>query len=77
MPSGAAVRWSNEFTGSIMPYARTLITVLALSLLAVSDDDAALRREERRVLGDAIFSSGHPSMQLLNPKIVELFLSLP
>ena len=41
------------------------------------DDDAALRREERRVLGDAIFSSGHPSMQLLNPKIVELFLSLP
>lgn len=38
-------------------------------------DDAALEREERRVLGDDIFSSGHPSMQLLNPKVDELFLS--
>lgn len=40
-------------------------------------DDAALWRAERRVLGDDIFSSGHPSMQLLNPKIHELFLFVP
>ena len=38
-------------------------------------DDAVLEREERRVLGDDIFSSGHPSMQLLNPKVDELFLA--
>lgn len=37
-------------------------------------DDAALQRAERQVLGDDIFSSGHPAMQLLNPKIHELFL---
>jgi len=40
-------------------------------------DDAALWRAERRVLGSDIYSSGHPSMQLLNPKIHELFLFFP
>ena len=40
-------------------------------------DDAVLWRTERQVLGDGIFSSGHPSMQLLNPKIHELFLFFP
>lgn len=40
-------------------------------------DDVALWRAERQVLGSDIFSSGHPSMQLLNPKIHELFLFFP
>lgn len=40
-------------------------------------DDPAFLRAERRVLGSDIFSSGHPSMQLLNPKIHELFLFFP
>ncbi|MDE0191364.1 MAG: hypothetical protein OXQ90_08395 [Gammaproteobacteria bacterium] len=40
-------------------------------------DDAALWRAERQVLGDGIYSSGHPAMQMLNPKIHELFLFFP
>ena len=37
-------------------------------------DDVELEREYLRVRGDKTFSSGHPSMQLLNPKVRELFI---
>ena len=39
-------------------------------------DDVELEREYLRVRGDKIFSSGHPSMQLLNPKIRVLLISI-
>lgn len=39
-------------------------------------DDVELQREYLRVRGDKSFSSGHPSMQLLNPKIRELYISI-
>lgn len=39
-------------------------------------DDVELQREYLRVRGDKIFSSGHPSMQLLNPTVRELYISI-
>ena len=39
-------------------------------------DDAARAPEYRQVVGDRVFSSGHPAMQALNPRVYQMIVSV-
>jgi hypothetical protein len=39
-------------------------------------DDAARAPEYRQVMGDRVFSSGHPAMQALEPRVYQMIVSL-
>lgn len=47
-----------------------------LTLRLAASDAATATREYRQVLGDRTFSSGHPAMQVLNPRVYQMIVLL-
>jgi hypothetical protein len=71
--SGMVTSWDG---GRLAP-PRAALCAIRISVDSFGVLDSAGSRWYRQVVGDRVFSSGHPAMQALNPRVSDLLLQYP